>query len=44
MGEYQTEALKNMAIEVEGYADDIESGLGVETNIMHHYKIGRAHV
>jgi len=38
MGEYQTKSLNDMAIEVEGYADDIESGLKVETNIMHYYK------
>ena len=38
MGNYQTQPLNDMAIEVEGYVDDIENGLKVETNIMHHYR------
>lgn len=38
MGKYRTQSLNDMAIEVKGYADDIEQGLKVETGIEHAYK------
>ena len=38
MGKYQTKSLNDMAIEVTGYADDIERGLQVDTGILHSYR------
>lgn len=37
MDKYPTKSLNDMAIEIMGYADDIEKGLNVETGITHCY-------